>query len=439
MRLESSVDNIDHSIEVTHKTSLYNEFAPGMKVPFELKSLQQNGEIITSQQSIIIEDLRGGGFFGKVIIPKEMDFVIKTSLPNPWRHFWRIVNWDFKLFPAQSDELSAQLEHLSTRVIHLVLPVLSGGKFYSPNSLGYTELSTGFAQVIEKVNGRGPRFDRTIDEYKLFRESQQELLQLGYSLGLEVIGQVHPDNPFGMANLWFDEQNNRLIWLDTIPAIRHTGWVKPFFYFRFHQDIRREFSQLEPTFNRIRTGRFRRKVDRSRYLFDKDSYNKLARYLDLYDRVWENRERTYSTEERQIGAAIRAFAQFGKDILPEVVKFPIRMLIDPIRLIYNDRFRTEFLLSGVEQARKYGLITEAEFQEANQAVFGYQINTPEDRRKYIILKAMLPYYFVTSRILDAIEMSSGLGAIFAAVAVPSYILFVKNFAELEKLEKNLKH
>lgn len=413
MRLESFGGQGIFPTGESRKINPYCEYLPGDQLSFALKTFSSNGEIETYHQSITIEDLRGGGFFGKVIIPQSEDFVIKTSLPDPWHHFWRIINWDFKPFPAQSDELSAQLEHLSTKVIHLALPALSNNKFCSPDSLGYAQLNTGFAQIVEKMHGRPPRFDRKIDEYKLFRQAQQKLLQIGYNLGLEAVGQIHPDNPFGMANLWFDENRRRFIWLDTIPAIRHTGWVKPFFYFKFHGEVKKEFSSLEPTFNQIHTERFRAELDRNKNLFDEDLYLKLALYLDYYDRVWGNRELACSVEEKQIDAAIKAFAQFAKEIIPELVKFPVRLVIDPVRLTYDEKFRTKFLLSGVEQARKYELITQEEFQEAKEAVVGSYANIPDSKYKYVVLKALLPYYFVTSQALNYLELSLGTAALFA--------------------------
>lgn len=131
--------------------NLYQEYSPGDQISFPLHTLQSDGNIITSERSITIEDIRGGGFFGKVIIPRDENFVIKTSLPDPWHHLWRIVNWNFREFPAQSEEKSAKLEHLATRLIHNVLPVISNGRFYSPDSYGYTRLAPGYAQVVEKL------------------------------------------------------------------------------------------------------------------------------------------------------------------------------------------------------------------------------------------------------------------------------------------------
>ncbi|MBI4100362.1 hypothetical protein HY439_01340 [Candidatus Microgenomates bacterium] len=232
MRQERTIGNIH---EHHPRKNPYGEYLTGDEIKFSLQTLQSDGSLRSCDQRIVIRDVRGGGFFGRVIIPEDGGYVIKTSCPDSWHHLWREVNWDFKPFPARVFEIDAQLEHLSTRLIHQVLPRLSGGKFRSPDSFGYTDLPNGFAQVVEKMEGRGPRFDLPKNEFLEFRQAQEELTDLALRLGLEQAGQIHPENPFGMANLWKEKDGHGFIWLDTIPAIPHNGWIKPFFHFKFHK------------------------------------------------------------------------------------------------------------------------------------------------------------------------------------------------------------
>lgn len=399
----------------------YNEFQPGQRLNFTLQTLQPDGSVAPTERQITISDIRGGGFFGKVLVPENENLVIKTSLPDPWRHLWRIVNWGFKPFPTQSNELSAQLEHLAAKLIHGVLPVVSTGKFFSPASYGYTHLSTGYAQVVEKMDGRGPRFDLSENEFQRFRQAQKELLRIGLDWGLEQAGQIHPDNPFGMANLWFDEKRKAWIWLDTIPAIPHRGFVLPTFYFRFHKDMRHWFYQKETTFNRIHPGYFLTELVKNRNLFSPEDYQTIRAELELYGRIWEEKERIKKPEEKELEFVLKAFS--GVFTETDIYRF----LSDPafrkgkldtfLRIMKDPQYRTYWLnrnivLKGVEQAKSKGLITEDEWKAAWQAV-EINNNLKELNHKKQVLIGLQTYYLVTSEIINVIEGSIYLSTIFA--------------------------
>lgn len=377
----------------------YKEYLPGDELTFTIETLQPDGVLNTRTQRVTIADVFGGGFFGRVLIPEGQDFVIKTSLPDPWHHLWRLANWDLKPFPAQENEVDAQLEHLSTRLIHQVLPVLSGGKFSSPDSLGYAKLPTGYAQVLEKVNGRGPRFDLVENEFLQFRQAQKELTQLALRLGLEQAGQVHPDNPFGMANLWKDDKTGTWIWLDTTPAIPHQGWVKPFFYFGFHKKIRHWFWQKETTFNRVHTGYFLTTLAKNKELFSSQEYEEIKSMLTLYENLWQ--EKTTS-QKREIGPALRAFTHATKEFIPQLGKGVIgKSLLEPLRVTFDRKFRKRLALEGLHLAKKYGLITAEELEEGLNSMDEARL-TNKERNTLIGIQA---YYGVVWGLIKMLELS----------------------------------
>lgn len=282
--MSSEHDNRKRIIRPHH---YYWEYRKGQQINFTLNTLQPDGSLDSRYETATIDKDFGGGFAGKVLRLQNSDYVLKTTLPDSWHHFWRIVNSGPGPFPDQIDESSSQLTHLATRLIHNSLQYLSGGKYYSPNSLGYTQLKTGFAQAVEQIDARGPRYDVPEDEFREFRQAQRELLDLGLRLGLEQVGQIHPDNPFGMANIWKDEKDNRWVWLDTIPAIPHNGWIWPFYNFKFHKDIRGYFNSQEATFNKIHTDIFRSEISANRHLFPHEIFENMMADLDMYDKLIE--------------------------------------------------------------------------------------------------------------------------------------------------------
>lgn len=394
---------------LTPKTS-YKEYTPDQRVTFFLKTLQPKNstsyETTYDKEDIEIDSIRGGGFFGKVLIPKDKEYVVKTSLPDSWHHLWRIVNWDFHPFPAQHNESAAQQEHLATRIIHTVLPIASKGKFYSPNSLGYAWLPTGFAQVVEKVKGRSPRFNTESDEYSKFKKAQQELSELAFNLGLEQVGQIHPNNPFGLANLWFDDKNQRWIWLDTIPAIPHRVHVYPSFRFQFHKEIRDRLNQGELTFNQIHTDKFREYLSTHRQEFPDDIYQQLVDDLSLYEK-FSQRSLAEKNQALEIGPAMKALAVS----LLGVAKLPKKILektvIDPLMITFKEQYRTHKILEGASQAKQLGLITQEEWRQAEKAFLVNEKDDKEIARKKKILIGLIGWYNISSFVINWVEYLLG--------------------------------
>lgn len=384
----------------------YNEYQKGTKLPFTLKTIQTDGNIIQREESIEVNMVRGGGFFGKVLIPKDKEYVVKTSLPDSWHHFWRIVNWDFHPFPAQHNESAAQQEHIATRIIHTVLPIVSKGKFSSPNSLGYVWLPTGFAQVVEKVEGRPPRFDKEEDEYAMFKQAQRDLSEIAFELGLDQVGQIHPNNPFGLANLWFNDKNQRWIWLDTIPAIPHRIHVYPSFRFQFHQEIRNRLNQGKLTFNQIHTDKFREYLSTHRQEFPDDIYQQLIDDLSLYEK-FSQRSLAEKNQALEIGSAMKALAVS----LLGVAKLPKKMLekavIDPLMITFKEQYRTHKILEGVLQAQELGLITKKEWRQVEKGFLVSEKDDKEIARKKKILIGLIGWYNISSFVINWVEYLLG--------------------------------
>ncbi|MEK7616522.1 MAG: hypothetical protein AAB414_00515 [Patescibacteria group bacterium] len=364
----------------------YKQFSPGQSLDFTLHTLNPDRSICLEEKRVELSSVKSGGFFGRVLIPEGQDFVIKTSVPDPWHDFWRRANWGFREFPSQVSETQAKLDFLATNLIADVLPTITNDRFYAPHSLGYTKLSNGYAQVIERVNGRGPRFDTADNEYESFRQAQPVLTSTGLNLGLEHTAQIHTDNPFGMANLWFDEGNNQWIWLDTLPAIPHKGWIWPLFYFRFHKDVRHWFYPETDamTFNRVHSDMFLQEIQNSRYLFDENVYQQVLDSLNLYQVLWEER-RHQSKTPRNFGALGLAALESGK-ILPTTILDIGRTLKTTVRAIFDANLRrilvNDLVLAGTKKALEEGVISNEEYQEAKLAV--------EDPNPRTISKRTLP-------------------------------------------------
>lgn len=275
--------------------SPYKQFSEGDELCFDLNKIHPDGSVSLQTHNARIEAVRGGGFFGQVLLLQGLPFVLKTGIPgDPWYDFWRRVNWGARDFPYQVSEFDAKLGQVKTDLIHETVSPLTQGEFYAPRSFGYASLPGTFVQAIERLHGRPPRYDNHNDEYQLFRQAQAKITDIGYKLGFEHVGQVHTDNPFAMANLWRSDGLERWEWFDTLPAIRHTGWVWPFFHFGFHGQIRQRFypDTKEVTFDKIHIDKMLETVKDNRSLFDEMTYARIQENATLYRRLVSERGNT---------------------------------------------------------------------------------------------------------------------------------------------------
>lgn len=377
----------------------YELFSRGDSLTIEQISL---GSSIPFVRNLEIEETHSEGFYGKVLIIKDEPIVIKSTQPgDAWHDYWRWANWDYMPFPPQVNELDAQLHHLATKIIHKVIPVISGGKFYAPDSEGYTKLSTGFAQIVEKVGGR-PVDLRKKGDYEAFKEAQRELYELASDLGFEQAGQIHPKNPFGLANIRFDEENNQFIWLDTLPAIPHRTFVKPFFHYEFHEDIKRKFKSKKSTFDKVHTAELMDQILNKSNLFTAKQLEDLRREIRLYVELREQKE-NQEPPTPDIKSAERAWKEVERNLMMDALHFVPDRLTD-FGKIKDKEFRDGIILSGIEEARKRKLITEEEFTEAVQRY--------KSDPRYEVWGKLFAFYFVSSTVLNLAELASPLTLLF---------------------------
>lgn len=398
-----------------------------------------------------IEDIRGGGFYGRAIILEDRDIIIKTAEPDSWHLLWRKLNWKTRPFPPQTSENAALLDHLSTRIIHIVVPLFTEGEVITPDSYGYIDMGPlGYAQVLERMHGHGARFGT--DENARVRTHRKNIWNLGISLGLEHAAQIHPKNPFGKQNVWLNE-NGQIIWLDTLPAIRHTGFVLPAFHFRFHKEVKEEIGNGKTTFNHLHTERLKAHLHvKSRQLGSYD-HDRLEYYLSSYESVWGEYQQEIREESRtlviadalrrgmitqqqaetlcrssfayrnfifrtMIEPAARAFSEFIQQSPIYRAGFDRQFQRAILRFFQDPDFRQQRILEntvlkGTKEAYLHGLITEDEWNDSLNAIATSQMPTEEKRKLMSAYALLQTYYIITGRIIDSISYPTMISAPFA--------------------------
>lgn len=414
------------------------EITIGSTISFDLRGVN-GGELQNAHG--VVEDIRGGGFYGKALLFQ--DFVVKTTEPDPWHLLWRRINrlasHGSIIFPSQVSETAARLDSLSTQIIHKTIPYLTEGRVVSPNAFGYTELeSLGFAQVVERMSGRGANFNVGSGEKVKFKEIREKIWGLGIVLGLEQAAQVHPNNPFGKPNLWTTDGEN-FIWLDTLPAIPHTGFVLPAFNFGFHRDVREKIGNGDLTFNRIHTDRFRSAVRAKAGQFPPNVLDELDLYSTQYDEAWKDNTQELSDEKKLlidfavrngvinssqaerilnssveyfafvakmiIDPAVRAFVEFAEETSVGRIFSDEQFRQDITRFISDPQFRADKIiknttLRGVENAYQLGLISSEEYEESWR-IFQTKNHSNKLAKTYLFLQS---YYLITGAIINSISI-----------------------------------
>jgi hypothetical protein len=417
----------------------------------------------------VIEDIRGGGFYGKTLLFDGQ--VIKSTQPDDWHLLWRRLNWGLRPFPPQNEETAARLDFLSTSIISQVVPKVTRGEVITPRAVGYVDMGPiGYGQVLERMKGRGVKFDPELGENEKITKTREQLWALGKHLGFEQAGQVHPDNPFGKQNLWLDEEG-RVIWLDTLPAIRHTGFVWPAFHFPFHRDIRESFGGQEVTFNRIHTSRLKGFLASRPRLFSSTERDRLDSHLEVYDDTLRERTREADKSEGKRGLVIesalsRELVTPGQAARLEASDFDYgRFLVEKVsgpafgafseviqktgayRIIGDPSFRADvkrFLsdpgyrrtrilegttLKGMREACELGLVTEEEWSEAWDLFEEPLMSETEGRALAKTYAGLQAWYIASGSLMNVLSLSAGTSALFsekplARLALASFVEFV---------------
>lgn len=427
---------------VQEKYEATERLQPGSNISFQLFTpVSDQGERLV--QSTILAT-HGGGFYGRVL-ELDNDLVVKTAQTDPWHEFLRSLNWRGP-FPPQVDAITAQHDHLTSKLIHQILPYITKGIISSPDSLGYTFLpGVGYAQVLQKMKGRSPRFDRE-GEVEKVRAAQAMLLELGTVFGLEQIGQIHPDNPFAFANLWIGEDGN-VIWLDALPAFKHTGFVWPAFKFDFHYDIRNRFLRNDPTFNKIHTDRFRKGLSLYSNLIPEGILSEILIELDYYDDILKQQEER-NDRAPSFSAGYESLTDQSAPVLAahqgklESYLDTAAGIISPLAVAATERVRNkmqefirdeqssesvlftyfnskylqeraqDYLLSGVRNAYSHGLLSEDELQEIEMSLSLADEDANGKKRRNLIYAELGVSYLVASYLINAVETSAYIRAFF---------------------------
>jgi len=371
----------------------YGRFSKGDNLTLALHTMCPNGSLETQTYQVQVEAVRGGGFVGNVLFFDGLPFVVKTTTSDASHDLLRRVNWGVRDFPSQVREIQAQLDHLATDQISAVLSPITHGRYHAPRSYGYTLLDNGFGQGVERLYGRPPRYDNGADEFRRFREAQRELTEIAYRLGLEQVGQVHPDNPFAMANIWLKQNPNIWDWVDTLPAIPHNGWVWPLFYFRFHREIRNRFypDTHKVTFNRIHTDMFLQELRKHRGLFCEGDFRRIEERAEVYEGLWQ--------------AAGWSAVDFGRSLITGLAESTSA----PFRVVVDSNYRERVILSGVNRAFEAGVIGEGDLEDAHSLL--RTASAEKGRGRFIvrlrdgtIFAALYGYYFGSSLALKVPEL-----------------------------------
>lgn len=351
----------------------------GSELKLDVKNLGNSFYPEQYSRRIKVGTIADGGFYGSVIIPEGDNFVIKTTRPTDFPYLLRLMHWGFNSFPSQVSEAAAIMDHLATRLIHQTIPPVTQGQFYAPDSFGYTQIEgRGFSQLIEKISGRSARFD--LQEYPKFKAAQKTLKETGFRLGFEHAAQVHEDNPFGLANVWWDIDRSCFVWLDTLPAMPHKP-VMGIVPFKFQEDIRRWFygpgyESYLPTFNTVHTGITRAEIERNRSMFDNQTYLEIMNNLELYDESQQDFMASYHPK-RQIAEVIKTAARLASDSLIQGLTRPFvktaQGIINTFKLATSSKAQADMALSGIREAASHNLVSEEELAQAEGYFDGYTI------------------------------------------------------------------
>ncbi len=404
------------SIGISEKTNL----------TFPVTSLAPQG-FTTEKMTERVQFIAGGGFGGSVIGLESK--VIKTMSPSDAAHeILRNINWNIP-FPSQTLKEAALQDYYTGKLLHLLLPHVTNDMISNPDAYGITNFEkVGYGQVREKISGRGPTFHDQGKEKSQIADARKLLWNLGVEMGFEHAAQVHPDNPFGKPNLWIGP-DGKTKWLDDLPAIRHTGFVKPLFYYKFHTDVRQAFESEVPTFNTLHTDRLRNFLQKNpqipEHIRDEADF-----FIQAYDEVHEivqdwskrNPRELYIQDALTRGIIDPETAQrltnsrflYETHMNSNTARLGLRAFWDlvnktPAKIIWNResqknawKFITDAhyrheqalentMLWGVKKAYDNGLLSEEEFQQSLSFIPDHELE---------LYEGLQLTYLLTSRLTD---------------------------------------
>jgi hypothetical protein len=364
--------------------------------------------VVSRDHFDVVEGLAGGGFRGKVIVLP--DSVLKTGITTPTKKFLRELNGAIPDFHPASSPLYANLDHIASRALFTVVEAIGEGDITMPEPLGFVDLgSSGFAQHIERVNGRVASFLDDGEENRKIDSARHFIWEvIGKQFGFEHSAQVHPKNPYGRPNLWIGE-NGKVIWLDFLAAFPLKGRALPNpKIYEFHKDAQNVFGHDRPM-DGINIEMFRRALKNYRSLFSDVQLEKLDMLLPVYESISVdlNKQKVVRAEKNSVFGNLAHISKSGL----EAVYYNADKLVPSIftddmarmRLYFfitnggyaQDTIINKTLLSGVAKARNHGLVTKEDYEKS----LGFL--SPKDAR---IFRRMQLGFFTMSRTADLVSI-----------------------------------
>jgi hypothetical protein len=369
-----------------------------------------------------------GGFHGEVFeVADEAsgEKIIKTAhVHGLIQRLGRFINWDGKPFPSQVSESAALIDYVSQKIARGFIPAATG--VYTPDVRGVGFLpGYGYVKDLEKLYGRPPSYIHGFGEYDRLMQARRAIATLGMELGnVNWAGQAHPDNVFGLQNLWIG-RDGQVILVDQLPGIRHKGTFLgiPFPFLAFQREIRKRLGHGRVTFNEIDTELHRKALAKDSRFKDVDK-SSMHLYLDMYDALRKdlNCELRKGRIEQQISAfvllgilkkypqgmkewtsaAMHAFLYGSKETLAQIAQ--IVRESTPVRLMSEREFQKIFVtgLYLFEDGYRNGTISQADWLEAKSLVFDEnEALSPKQRKRIRNYLSLMGMYLTSSTILNA--------------------------------------
>ena len=375
-----------------------------------IRTLTPDGEVVTRNEHITVGKRLEGGFFGQVIFPEDKDYVIKTTEPkDPLRKFLRYANWDFRKFPSQVCEDAVKLDYLSVNLKHDTLPTFSRGLYSTPGCLGYTEIGSNYALLLERVNGRGPRFHTNVPEYGIFKGDQLAASETLYNAGFMEGAQIDPENPLGLANFWWDLSEDDVrkgIVMDNLAAFRMRKTLGVI-GFGFHRKVQSRFklpNEKDVHYNQVDVSRLRQRMELYKKDFIPEEFDRISQNIDLYESLRAQFDTSYKPE-LAIGESLGAFTEASGEIAKKLVVGGGKKIVEKAVSLVHPESQREAVLSGVTKAHAHNLITDEELQgveeSLDKSIDGRVITTPGGKLAMLSLS-----YFLLSRGVNLAEIAA---------------------------------
>lgn len=414
----------------------------GERLSFAARGVDPQQGFIPYEVAGTITGRHKGGFYGEVFELADDtrgETIIKTGNASGLIHkAGRFINWGGMPFPAQVNENAAFVDYVSQKIARGFLPAATNVYVPDAHGVGYVP-RYGFVQDIEKLYGRPPHYLEGMREYNLIMDARRAISALGFELGnANWAGQTHPDNVFGLQNLWINAKGGVTL-VDQLPGIRHKGSFLgirlPFL--AFQQEMRDRLGAGKIVFNEIDTDLHRRALNTDPRFTSVDKKS-LHGFLDVYDdlRVSLEQELKGDRFEKNVAALVtlgiikkypQGVAEWG-DALFSTVAHGGKIFVAEtkeglkehflVRLIAEEGFAKLFFtgLSLLEDGYRHGALSKDEWLKAKSLAFGENEQlTPLQRKKIRNYVSLWGAYLASSMAFNTLGVA---GVLAVEVAYP---------------------